>query len=204
MGELGVMMRREAAAALAAWRRERAAAAGLTVAVNLTVGELERPDLVAEAAALRRDARLPPGALKLEVTESEVMRDPDRAAIVLQNLRAAGLRLALDDFGVGFSSLAYLTRLPFDTLKIDSWFVRHMGSDPAAAKIVSSIVGLGRDLALEVVAEGVEDADAARRLFELGCDYGQGFGFARALSPDDALAYLRACDLDGRPERAVG
>ena len=155
MGDLGVMMRREAANQLAAWRKMRPAAAGLTVAVNLSVGELDRPDLLGEAADLRRSAGLPPGALKLEVTEGEVMRDPDRAAVILRNLRAAGVTLALDDFGVGFSSLSYLTRLPFDTLKIDRYFVRAMATDPGAAKIVSSIIHLGQELALEVVAEGV-------------------------------------------------
>jgi c-di-GMP-specific phosphodiesterase len=204
MGELGQLMRRQAAEALAAWRRGRAAAADLTIAVNLSVGELERPDLLAEAAALRRHAELPPGALKLEVTEGEVMRDPDRAAVILQNLRALGVRLALDDFGVGFSALSYLTRLPFDTLKIDGWFVRTMAHDAGSAKIVSSIVKLGQDLALEVVAEGVEDQAAARRLRDLGCDYGQGYGFSQALSPADAQAYVESCDLGGRPRRATG
>ena len=204
MGELGAMMRRQAAEALAAWRRARAGAAELTVAVNLTVGELDWPDLLAEAVALRRQADLPPGALKLEVTEGEVMKDPERAAVILHNLRAAGVTLALDDFGVGFSSLAYLTRLPFDTLKIDSWFVRTMATDPGSAKIVSSVVKLGQDLALEVVAEGVEDAATAQRLLELGCDYGQGYGFSQPLSPTDAFAYVEACDLAGRPRRAAG
>lgn len=201
MGDLGAMMRREAAAQLAAWRRARPAAGGLTVAVNLSVGELDRPDLTAEASALRREADLPPGALKLEVTEGEVMRDPERAAVVLHDLRAAGVTLALDDFGVGFSSLSYLTRLPFDTLKIDGYFVRTMARDPGSAKIVSSIVKLGQDLALEVVAEGVEDQTTARRLFELGCDYGQGFGFSQPLRPEDATAYVERCELAGRPEQ---
>ena len=204
MGELGVMMRREAAGQLAAWRRLRPAAAELTVSVNLSVGELDRPDLLAEAADLRRTSGLPPGALKLEVTEGEVMRDPERAAITLHSLRAAGVTLALDDFGMGFSSLSYLTRLPFDTLKIDGYFVRTMAADPGAAKIVSSIIRLGQDLALEVVAEGVEDTGAARWLFELGCDYGQGFSFAQPLSPPDALAYIESCDLEGRPARRTG
>lgn len=204
MGELGVMMRREAANQLAAWRKMRPAAAQLTVAVNLSVGELDRPDLLAEASDLRRSAGLPAGALKLEVTEGEVMRDPDRAAVILHNLRAAGVTLALDDFGVGFSSLSYLTRLPFDTLKIDAYFVRAMATDAGAAKIVASIVRLSQDLALEVVAEGVEDAAAAQRLLELGCDYGQGYGFGQPLSPPDALAYIAGCDIRGRPARKAG
>jgi len=201
MDELGSLMRRAAARQLAAWRDTRAAAEGLSVSVNLAVSELERPGLIADAADLRRTAGLPPGALKLEVTEGEVMRDPDQAARVLQGLREAGYRLALDDFGVGFSSLAYLTRLPIDTLKIDAYFVRTMDSDPGSAKIVASIINLGRDLELEVVAEGVEGGEAARRLRDLGCHYAQGFGFSIPLSPEDAGAYIGACDLQGRPAR---
>jgi c-di-GMP-specific phosphodiesterase len=203
MSELGSMMRRESAVQLSAWRGRRAAAADLTVAVNLSVGELERPELLAEATALRREADLPPGALKLEVTESEVMRDPERAAIILHQLRAAGLTLALDDFGVGFSSLSYLTRLPIDTLKIDGWFVRTMAEDTGSAKIVSSIVRLGRDLAMEVVAEGVEDADTARRLLALGCDYAQGFGFAQPMTPEHALDFIGGADLPAAGLRAL-
>jgi c-di-GMP-specific phosphodiesterase len=204
MRDVGAMMMREAARQLAEWRGRHGAAGELTVAVNLSTGELERPDLVADVAAIRRETGLPPGALKLEVTESDVMRDPDRAAVVLEELRRAGAALALDDFGTGFSSLSYLTRLPFDTLKIDSWFVRTMAADPGSAKIVSSVVKLGQDLALEVVAEGVEDAQTAQALLELGCDYGQGYGFSQPLSPADALAYVEACDLTGRPRRAAG
>ena len=79
-----------------------------------------------------------------------------------------------------------------------------MATDPGAAKIVSSIIHLGQELALEVVAEGVEDAAAAQRLHELGCDYGQGFGFAQPLSPPDALAYIESCDIHGRPARKAG
>jgi c-di-GMP-specific phosphodiesterase len=203
MGELGGAMRREAARQLAAWRAVRASFADLAVAVNLSAGELQRPELLAEAQALRRERDLPPGALKLEVTESEVMRDPESAAVILQKLRTAGVRLSLDDFGVGFSSLAYLTRLPFDTLKIDAWFVRSMESDPGAAKIVASVVRLGQDLDLEIVAEGVEAEAAARRLKALGCDYGQGYAFAPPLSPEDATAFVAGVELSG-PRRATG
>jgi c-di-GMP-specific phosphodiesterase len=204
MAQLGAAMRRAAAGQLAAWRAGRPAAGGLSIAVNLSAGELDRPELLSEATALRRERDLPPGALKLEVTEGEVMRNPDRAAVILHKLRAAGLKLALDDFGVGFSSLAYLTRLPFDTLKIDSWFVRSMERDEGAAKIVASIIGLGRDLALDVVAEGVEDRAAADRLRALGCDYAQGYLFARALRPEDASAFVGQAQFAAAPRRATG
>jgi c-di-GMP-specific phosphodiesterase len=145
------------------------------------------------------------GALKLEITESDIMRDPEGAAVVLKALREVGAGLALDDFGTGFSSLSYLTRLPFDTLKIDRYFVRTMGANPGSAKIVQSVVKLGQDLNLEVVAEGVENALMANRLLELGCDYGQGFGYAPPLSPQEAEVYLNESYVDGvAPVRRQG
>ena len=205
MSELGAMMMRQAGHQLAAWRRDHHAAGELTVAVNLSTGEIDRPDLVSDVAAIRRETGLPPGALKLEVTEGDVMRDPDRAAVVLRKLREAGAALALDDFGTGFSSLSYLTRLPFDTLKIDRYFVRTMSTNEGSVKIVSSVVKLGQDLDLEVVAEGVENAQMAGHLLSLGCDYGQGFGYAPALSPQEAEVYLNESYVDGAaPVKARG
>jgi c-di-GMP-specific phosphodiesterase len=116
------------------------------------------------------------------------MRDPERAAVILKTLREAGAGLALDDFGTGFSSLSYLTRLPFDTLKIDRYFVRTMGSNAGSAKIVRSVVKLGQDLDLEVVAEGVENAE-----------------MAQALSPQEAEVYLNEAYVDGAaPVKARG
>ncbi|CAN7521138.1 bifunctional diguanylate cyclase/phosphodiesterase [Phenylobacterium sp. LjRoot164] len=205
MSELGALMMRQAGSQLARWRLDHRAAGELTVAVNLSTGEIDRPDLISDVLDIRRETGLPPGALKLEVTEGDVMRDPDRAAIILHKLREAGAALALDDFGTGFSSLSYLTRLPFDTLKIDRYFVRTMATNEGSAKIVSSVVKLGQDLSLEVVAEGVENAQMARQLLSLGCDYGQGFGYAPALSPQEAEVYLNESYVDGAaPVKARG
>ena len=205
MPELGSMMMREAGQQLAVWRRRHRAAGELTVAVNLSTGELDRPDLVSEVTSIRAETGLPPGALKLEVTEGDVMRDPDRAAVVLRALRTAGAGLALDDFGTGFSALSYLTRLPFDTLKIDRYFVRTMASNEGSAKIVKSVVTLGQDLNMEVIAEGVENAMMAHHLQSLGCDYGQGFGYAPALSAQEAEVYLNESYVDGAaPVKARG
>jgi c-di-GMP-specific phosphodiesterase len=205
MAELGAMMMREASQQLSVWRKRHHAAGDLTVAVNLSTGEIDRPDLVADVKAIRMQTGLPPGALKLEVTEGDVMRDPDRAAVILRELRDAGAALALDDFGTGFSSLSYLTRLPFDTLKIDRYFVRTMATNPGSAKIVSSVVKLGQDLDMEVVAEGVENAGMAGMLLSLGCDYGQGFGYAPALSAQEAEVYLNESYVDGAaPVKARG
>jgi c-di-GMP-specific phosphodiesterase len=205
MIDLGHLMMRASALQLAQWRERHYAAADLTCSVNLSTGDLERTDLVEEVAALINETGLPPTSLKLEITESDIMRDPDRAAVVLRELREAGAGLSLDDFGTGFSSLSYLTRLPFDTLKVDRYFVRTMGANEGSAKIVRSVVNLGRELSLEVVAEGVENAAMARALMEIGCHYGQGFGYAPALSAQEAEVYLNESYADGvAPVKARG
>ena len=197
MHDFGAHMMEASARQLAEWRQRHRAAGELTVSVNLSTGEIDREDLVEDVARILAETGLPPGALKLEITESDIMRDPERAAVILQALREAGAGLALDDFGTGFSSLSYLTRLPFDTLKIDRYFVRTMGANEGSAKIVRSVVNLGRELFLEVVAEGVENNAMARHLMEIGCHYGQGFGYAPALSAQEAEVYLNESYVDG-------
>jgi c-di-GMP-specific phosphodiesterase len=205
MVELGAHMMSASARQLGAWRRAHPAVDHLTCSVNLSTGEIDREGLVDDVAGLVRDNGLRRGSLKLEITESDIMRDPDRAAVILRSLRDAGAGLALDDFGTGFSSLQYLTRLPFDTLKIDRYFVRTMSANEGSSKIVRSVIQLGQDLALEVVAEGVENGVMARALLDLGCDYGQGYGYAPALSPQEAEVYLNECYADGAaPLKAKG
>jgi len=205
LAELGAHMLQASAKQLAAWKLAHRSATDLTCSVNLSTGEIDRPGLVQDVGRIIREAGLPPGAIKLEVTESDIMRDPDRAAVILGQLRAVGAGLALDDFGTGFSSLSYLSRLPFDTLKIDRYFVRTMASNEGSAKIVRSVINLGGDLALEVVAEGVENANVARQLQDMGCDYGQGFGYAPGLSAQEAEVYLNESYADGSaPVKARG
>ena len=202
---LGAHMLEAAAGQLAEWRKRHRAAGEITVSVNLSTGEIDRGGLIEDVARVLKETGLPNGAVKLEITESDIMRDPDRAAVILQKLREAGAGLALDDFGTGFSSLSYLTRLPFDSLKIDRYFVRTMGANEGSAKIVRSVVNLGRELSLEVVAEGVENAAMARALMEIGCHYGQGFGYAPALSSQEAEVYLNESYADGvAPVKARG
>ena len=201
MGALGRHILETSAAQIAAWRSAHPDAGELFIAVNLTTGEIEDERLAGFVAELVRRYRLPPRALKIEVTESDIMRDPERAAVTLNALRDAGAGISLDDFGTGFSSLAYLTRLPFETLKIDRYFVRTMSENEGSEKIVRSVASLGRDLGLEVVAEGVETVAVARRLAALGCQYGQGFGYAPALDAREAEVYLNESYLDGAPLR---
>lgn len=197
MNDLGVLMMRTSARQLAEWIDRHPTASKMFVSVNLSSGEIERHGLVEDVARIIKDAGLRPGALKLEVTESDIMRDTNRAAATLKALREAGASLALDDFGTGFSSLTYLARLPFDTLKIDRYFVLTMTQDEGSAKIVRSVVALGRDLSLEVVAEGVENAGLASQLMSVGCHYGQGFGYAPALAAQEAEVYLNESLADG-------
>ena len=197
MNDLGLLMMTRASRQLSEWLARHPGAGKLFCSVNLSVGEIERPTLVEDVARIIADADLPRGALKLEVTEGDIMRDTSRAAETLTRLREAGASLALDDFGTGFSSLTWLAKLPFDTLKIDRYFVLTMDKDEGSAKIVKSVVNLGRDLSLEVVAEGVENAGLAKLLLDAQCHYGQGFGYAQALPAQEAEVYLNESLADG-------
>jgi c-di-GMP-specific phosphodiesterase len=197
MNDLGLMMMTQSARQLADWLQRHPMAGKLFCSVNLSVGEIERPNLVEDVARVIKETGLPRGALKLEVTEGDIMRDTATAAVILRKLKDVGASLALDDFGTGFSSLSYLARLPFDTLKIDRYFVLTMNKDEGSAKIVKSIVNLGRDLSLEVVAEGVENATLAKLLLDAQCHYGQGFGYAPALPAQEAEVYLDESLSDG-------
>jgi c-di-GMP-specific phosphodiesterase len=197
MNELGLLMMTRAANQLSEWLGRHPNAGRLFCSVNLSVGEIERPRLVEDVARIISEAGLPRGALKLEVTEGDIMRDTNRAAEILSELKDVGASLALDDFGTGFSSLTWLAKLPFDTLKIDRYFVLTMDKDEGSAKIVKSVVNLGRDLSLEVVAEGVENAGLAKLLLDAQCHYGQGFGYAQALPAQEAEVYLNESLADG-------
>jgi predicted signal transduction protein with EAL and GGDEF domain len=162
------------------------------VAVNLSVrslADLEFPDRV--NAALERHG-VPPELLTLELTESGVMADPQRALPVLRALHNLGVVLAVDDFGTGYSSLAYLRQLPVDEVKIDKSFVFGMGSDLGDLAVVRSIVELGHSLGLVVVAEGVEEDAARDQLANMGCDVAQGYLISRPLSEERLEAWLQA------------
>jgi EAL domain-containing protein (putative c-di-GMP-specific phosphodiesterase class I) len=133
---------------------------------------------------------LPAGHLILEITEGAIMADRERAFAAVQALARLGVRVAIDDFGIGHSSLAYLKRLPISELKIDRTFVRDLATDPADAAIVETIVALCQRLGITAVAEGVENPDALQRLTAFGTDRAQGFHFSPALPPDQFIAWL--------------
>jgi c-di-GMP-specific phosphodiesterase len=192
LSRLGGWMRAAAARLLAEWRAREVAAGVGYIGVNVTAGELEEAGFAEGVGALIDTHDLEPGALRLEITEGEVMRDPARAAGVLADAKAAGASLALDDFGSGHASLAWLERFPVDAIKIDRYFVRTLPTSESSAAIVGSVVALAHELGLTVVAEGVEDAEVAARLAAAGCDYGQGFWFAPALSGDEVERLLES------------
>jgi diguanylate cyclase (GGDEF)-like protein len=176
------------------WRR---AGHELAVSVNLSVRNLLAPGLPEEIERMLAVHSLPAAALHLEITESMIMSDPDRAVATLASLSALGIRLSIDDFGTGYSSLANLTRMPVNELKIDRSFVTSMLSDESDFIIVRSTVNLGHDLGLEVVAEGVEDEATLERLRLLGCDRAQGYHISRPLAPDAFAVWLERSEAAG-------
>jgi EAL domain-containing protein (putative c-di-GMP-specific phosphodiesterase class I) len=194
---IGEAVRACAAQDASAWRAARPDARDLFVAANATASELCSPDFAAGLIATVQAAGLPGHAFKLEISETEVMRDPEAAEVAMKALRAAGFSLALDDFGTGYSSLSRLDRFPFDTVKIDQYFIRLAETDPSARTIIAGVVRIARSYAMTIVAEGVETEAAATLCAELGCDYGQGFRFAQALSPEHA-AEVVISGMDGR------
>ncbi len=170
----------------------------LAVAVNVSPRQFE-PGLAETFSAIMARAGTDPASMCLEVTESVLMRDAELAVTTLHKLKSIGVRISLDDFGTGFSSLAYLTRFPLDEIKIDKSFVDGLGTDPEATAIVAAVMGMAHALEFHVVAEGVETAAQLAQLRTLGCDEGQGYYFARPTTAD-AISSL----LTTRPSAAPG
>jgi EAL domain-containing protein (putative c-di-GMP-specific phosphodiesterase class I) len=163
----------------------------LTVTINVSPVQVMAGDLVERAIDAARAAGMRPERVEIEITESALLNDGQAAAQSIHDLHAEGFRLALDDFGTGYSALAYLRRYPFNTLKIDGSFVRELLARADARAIVKMIVGLGRTLKLQTVAEGVEDPIQAGVLFRYGCASMQGYLVSRPLEAADVPAFLR-------------
>ncbi len=186
--EIGAWVLREACTAAAVWRAEHGRE--LSMAVNVSAVQLASPHLVRHITEALTASGLPASSLVIEVTETALVSDPERASECLAALRALGLRLALDDFGTGYSSLAHLRQFTVDVLKIDQSFVATIGEDGVMPPIVRGMIDLGRTLGLEIVAEGVETEAQRRLLVDGRCDLAQGFLFARPLEPADASLML--------------
>jgi diguanylate cyclase (GGDEF)-like protein len=164
----------------------------LPVAVNLSARQFHEPDLVARMGAIMRTTGVSPHLIEVEITESMVMRDPDRAAKVMEGLRAMGVRISIDDFGTGHSSLGYLKRFPIDRLKVDRSFVRDLPHNNDDVAITRAVIAMAHSLKMTVVAEGVEHQDQFDLLRNEGCDEFQGFFCAKPMEEDELLKFLAA------------
>lgn len=187
---IGEWILREACKQQAGWIRQGLPA--LPIAVNLSVQQLGRPGLAALINLALGETGLPPNLLEIEITESMLLHGTAEIVDGLRSLREAGVRISIDDFGMGYSSLVYLKKFPLDSLKIDQTFVRDINSDPDDAIIVETIIGLARNLRKRVIAEGVETQAQLDFLRKAGCDEYQGYLFSPSLSAERFEILLRA------------
>jgi EAL domain-containing protein (putative c-di-GMP-specific phosphodiesterase class I) len=164
------------------WREAVEHKLDLAISVNVSGKQLGRGDFFVDTVSRVLDeSHIDPRALVLEITESAVMEDIGKSLKTLERIKKLGVHLALDDFGTGYSSLSLLDRLPVDLIKIDRGFVRKMADDESRATLVAVVIDLAHRLGLQVVAEGIETEDDMRRLTAMGCEFGQGYYFARPL-----------------------
>jgi EAL domain-containing protein (putative c-di-GMP-specific phosphodiesterase class I) len=161
----------------------------LMISINLSARHFLQSDLVQQCRAVLYETQLSHGSLSIEVTESAMMPNPESAIDLMRELKSLGVQIALDDFGTGYSSLSYLHRFPLDSLKIDRAFVARIMEDD---EIIRTILTLGRNLGLKVIAEGVETAEQVAKLQELGCEFAQGFYFSVPVNAQEATDLLAA------------
>jgi EAL domain-containing protein (putative c-di-GMP-specific phosphodiesterase class I) len=173
------------------WHDQFAQIRPLSVSVNFSVEHLAQADLAALIEDVLAKSKVEAASLKIEITESEMMQNPQVVTQMLKYLAARHVHTCLDDFGTGYSSLSHLQQLPIKYLKIDQSFVKRLGADDDALAIVKTIIALAHQLGREVIGEGVETAEHLSILRSLGCEYGQGYLFAKPL-PVEELTMLLA------------
>jgi diguanylate cyclase (GGDEF)-like protein/PAS domain S-box-containing protein len=171
----------------------------LTMAVNLSARQFAQPGLIELLKTVLRQYQIQAEQLRVEVTESMVMPNPETARVILQEIHELGVKIAIDDFGMGYSSLSYLKRFPLDYLKIDRSYVNGIPHDTDDVAIAHAVVDMAHNLGLGVVAEGVESPDQCRLLQDWGCEEGQGYLFSRPLDPDSLLPLLQAQRIEFKP-----
>ncbi len=180
--QLGAWALRQACTDMRNWQLEHEEQSPLNVSVNLSARQLAQHDIVDVVKNALRDTGIPPQCLKLEITETVAMENPERTAQKLERIKALGVRISIDDFGTGYSSLSYLQSFPIDTLKVDKRFIDAMESNTSKRKIVRSVIDLAHTLKLDVVAEGIEMDEQWSMLRGLTCEWGQGFLFSKPVS----------------------
>jgi EAL domain-containing protein (putative c-di-GMP-specific phosphodiesterase class I) len=178
---IGEWILQEACRQICVWNARFPGAPPFTMAVNISAMQFAQANLVSQIAQILSETGLAPEALRLELTESVTMRDEERTTRILSELRNLGVRLCIDDFGTGYSSLSYLRRFALDILKIDRSFVTDMLINSESHEIVKTILSLGKNLRMKVVAEGVETLEQMTLLRSLGCEFAQGYLFSRPL-----------------------
>ncbi|MEK6593972.1 MAG: EAL domain-containing protein [Pseudomonadota bacterium] len=194
---LGEWVLKKACWQMIEWRKQ--GEAPQRVAVNLSARQFRQPDLTERIATIIRESGLAADALELEVTESLVMHDPQRAAVVLERLKEMGVAVAIDDFGTGYSSLSYLKRFPIDYIKIDQSFIRGLPHDAEDVGIVKAIIALGKTLDVKLIAEGIDKAEQLTFLKREGCDEGQGYLISSSLPANAMRKFLGSFADAGSP-----
>jgi EAL domain-containing protein (putative c-di-GMP-specific phosphodiesterase class I) len=180
---IGAWVLNEACRQLAVWRDTGSWLADVCLNVNISARQFQEPDLVDVVAHALESSRIRPEQLRLEITESLAMENVELSISVLWMLKSLGVRLAVDDFGTGHSSLSYLARFPVDTLKVDRSFVEGVAYDQQIDKLVCALLAFANSLGLKTVAEGIETAEQMVMLQSMGCELGQGYLFSKAVPP---------------------
>jgi len=197
--EMGEWILREACREAASWP------APLQIAVNLSPAQFMHGDLVGLVHSILLETGLAPGRLELEITEGVLIEDFERGLALLRRLKALGVRISMDDFGSGYSSLSYLQAFPFDKIKIDRCFVMNLGRNPQSAAIVRAVIDLGHGLGMSMVAEGVETQEQFSFLTDEGCDALQGYLMGKPLPIARYAALVGRPDVDAvNPARRIG